>query len=715
MSCHCSSMRPWRVALLAAAVRLGHLLLLVALDQALPDYDSSARLHPLQDSPANTTFSRSDTQGLTAARHSSTTWPWSILEDLMVWDSVFFTRIARAGYEYEQYYAFFPLLPYLASRLGPTWVAPLALLVSWACSTLSAVFFAALSQQVLQQPRLAASATLLLLLGQACTFHTVAYTEALFTALTMLGLYCLYCHRKPYQDQGQAVTVHGNVLQQQLGAPPQCHAPEAGRQPSAQRQQQGQQGKQQEQLLDHTSHKRQQRVCQQQRSHQGITARDFLLRLSGACAAFCLASCTRSNGFINAGYVAHSTLGASIDSWQHGSYAAAAGQLAAGAAGAVVVAAPLAAFQLHGYVTFCCPHRQKFDGRSREGTEQGGRQGQGTGQGQGARHMVGQAADLGLMRGVVQPLVAMLRGMSACSAVAGNAQGWEEPGDAPGAVNAACAGGEAGRASGIATLQCSVNASQAASSAAAAAADKGTEGTSEAEGSAPECPALASCPIVSASEWPASDAGLHPQLLQQPLQPRPWCRARLPNVYAFVQQHYWGVGLLRYWRLQQLPNFLLAAPALLLAAAGTWSYVTHNPALILCGGWPALLHLMTSKHPRGSKQASASADSRRSGFLSSAVAVHIYPWAFMALCALLAMHVQVATRFLSCCPAQYWYMAHLMAGGCELKGAVQGGESSRTRDRPRAGGRLWRLLVWGCCLGYTAVGSVMLPNFYPWT
>ena len=32
-----------------------------------------------------------------------------------VWDSVFFARIAVCGYEYEQFYAFFPALPGLHS------------------------------------------------------------------------------------------------------------------------------------------------------------------------------------------------------------------------------------------------------------------------------------------------------------------------------------------------------------------------------------------------------------------------------------------------------------------------------------------------------------------------------------------------------------------------------------------------------------------------
>lgn len=33
---------------------------------------------------------------------------------------------------------------------------------------------------------------------------------------------------------------------------------------------------------------------------------------------------------------------------------------------------------------------------------------------------------------------------------------------------------------------------------------------------------------------------------------RPWCSSGLPNIYSFVQSHYWGVGLLRYFKLQQV-------------------------------------------------------------------------------------------------------------------------------------------------------------------
>lgn len=48
----------------------------------------------------------------------------SAIENSVVWDSVYFVRIALCGYEYEQSYAFLPLLPLaisFISRTGPGW------------------------------------------------------------------------------------------------------------------------------------------------------------------------------------------------------------------------------------------------------------------------------------------------------------------------------------------------------------------------------------------------------------------------------------------------------------------------------------------------------------------------------------------------------------------------------------------------------------------
>jgi phosphatidylinositol glycan class V len=67
----------------------------------------------------------------------------------------------------------------------------------------------------------------------------------------------------------------------------------------------------------------------------------------------------------------------------------------------------------------------------------------------------------------------------------------------------------------------------------------------------------------------------------------------------------------------------------------------------------------------------------------------------MGAVAALVMHVNVATRFLSSSPLLYWFTATYIS---------------------REGAGRWRAAwVWLWALAFTALGSVMFPNFYPWT
>jgi hypothetical protein len=84
-----------RLVLLAAAVRAAYLVVVAVLAYLLPDYDTSAHL---------------------LSEHCADSWPEEAAAAQqylpgVVWDSIFFHRIAACGYEYEQFYAFYPGLP----------------------------------------------------------------------------------------------------------------------------------------------------------------------------------------------------------------------------------------------------------------------------------------------------------------------------------------------------------------------------------------------------------------------------------------------------------------------------------------------------------------------------------------------------------------------------------------------------------------------------
>ena len=56
----------------------------------------------------------------------------------------------------------------------------------------------------------------------------------------------------------------------------------------------------------------------------------------------------------------------------------------------------------------------------------------------------------------------------------------------------------------------------------------------------------------------------------------PWCDKLIPLPYSYIQDSYWNVRLLRYFELKQIPNFLLAAPMILLSSYAVLTYCCYQ-------------------------------------------------------------------------------------------------------------------------------------------
>ncbi|KAI0641782.1 GPI mannosyltransferase 2 [Trametes meyenii] len=130
--------------------------------------------------------------------------------------------------------------------------------------------------------------------------------------------------------------------------------------------------------------------------------------------------------------------------------------------------------------------------------------------------------------------------------------------------------------------------------------------------------------------------------------PASWCNGFPPSIYTYVQAKYWNGGFLRYWTLQQLPNFLLGAPPLLLLFAFTQRYIRRALA-------PRLRTFVLGPAPT-----TTSNNRDRSPFLSPSIAPHVIHALILSLLLLFASHTQIVLRQAASMPLTYWAAAWLL-------------------------------------------------------
>ncbi|EFZ02420.1 mannosyltransferase (PIG-V, glycosyl transferase family 76) [Metarhizium robertsii] len=125
---------------------------------------------------------------------------------------------------------------------------------------------------------------------------------------------------------------------------------------------------------------------------------------------------------------------------------------------------------------------------------------------------------------------------------------------------------------------------------------------------------------------------------------RPWCEKMIPSIYTFVQDHYWNVGFLRYWTLNQLPLFLLASPML---------------AILIKSG----LDLIVKPQRITNASRNGAAESDLNTFVRALAGSQV----LIAILAITTYHVQIITRISSGYPAWYWWV-----GSCLMDKRRQG-------------------------------------------
>ena len=118
-----------------------------------------------------------------------------------------------------------------------------------------------------------------------------------------------------------------------------------------------------------------------------------------------------------------------------------------------------------------------------------------------------------------------------------------------------------------------------------------------------------------------------------------WCSQTLPFIYSYVQSKYWNVGFLRYWTINQLPNFILAAPTLSLIFA----YCFHHLRKML----PELDFSNNSSPSRS--------------FRSPTIDPHAIHATIFCFILLVASHTQIVLRQAGSIPLNYWAAAWLVS------------------------------------------------------
>lgn len=172
---------------------------------------------------------------------------------------------------------------------------------------------------------------------------------------------------------------------------------------------------------------------------------------------------------------------------------------------------------------------------------------------------------------------------------------------------------------------------------------------------------------------------------------RPWCEKKLPLLYSFVQIEYWNCGFMRYYTFNNIPNFFLAIPMIIISSWGIISYCKYD--------WHRIITLgLISRNEKKKNDSSKT-------YFSSYLLPHIFLWAFLLLYCCTSMHIQVITRFFSSVPTLYWFVAWLIYSHDDVIFKKNNSNNIKTIN--------WGYIILYYFIFYGILGVVLFTAFYP--
>ncbi|KAF8972947.1 glycosyltransferase family 76 protein [Flammula alnicola] len=149
-----------------------------------------------------------------------------------------------------------------------------------------------------------------------------------------------------------------------------------------------------------------------------------------------------------------------------------------------------------------------------------------------------------------------------------------------------------------------------------------------------------------------------------------WCSRIPPSIYTHVQAKYWDVGFMRYWTLSQIPNFLIAAPTLMVIFAFSFYHLKRTTALKL-----------SNEKDRSPLELA---------FENASITPHAIHATIFTSILLFASHTQIVLRLAASMPLVYWAAAWLLTQHPAL-------------------GRLW--VTWSVLWG--VISTILWATFLP--